>query len=208
MSEKATAKENSPPSTSEKILEAAKALFAERGFKGTTTSAIAKRAGVNEALIYRHFPAKGDLYTAILRERLESEAMIKLLKVAECQALTVEGALRLVAERFCQAQDPVFLRLYYHSALEGHALASEFYDQYQRRFVAMVDQLILRGIEEGLFRKVDSLLAAQAFIGMFRAYFVGTELFPDPTLKRPREEVVAMFCDVFIQGIRRLEKKY
>lgn len=202
MSENATTEEKSLPTTREKILEAAKTLFAERGFKGTTTAAIAKRAAVNEALIYRHFPAKGDLYTAILRQKVEDEALIRLLKAAECQALPVEDALRLVAERFAQAQDPVFLRLYYHSALEGHELASEFYNQYQRRFVALVDQLIQRGIKEGIFRKLDSQLAAQAYIGMFRAYFVGTELFPDPALKRPIEEVIESFFGLFVRGIR------
>ena len=43
-------------------------------YHGTTTAAIAARAGVNEALIYRHFPAKGDVYTAILRDRIENDA--------------------------------------------------------------------------------------------------------------------------------------
>lgn len=46
------------------ILEAATARFAERGFAGTTTAAIAAAADVNEALVFRHFGSKQSLYLA------------------------------------------------------------------------------------------------------------------------------------------------
>lgn len=48
------------------ILLAAIRLFAERGFRGTTTKEIASAAGVNEALIFRHYATKEELYNAIL----------------------------------------------------------------------------------------------------------------------------------------------
>ena len=41
-------------------------LFSERGFRGTTTKEIAQAAGVSEAIIFRHFATKEDLYTAII----------------------------------------------------------------------------------------------------------------------------------------------
>ena len=40
----------------EQILGVATGLFAQQGFRGTTTKLIADRAGVTEALIFRHFP--------------------------------------------------------------------------------------------------------------------------------------------------------
>jgi len=52
----------------EKILQAALELFAEEGFKPTSTSKIAKRAGVSEGLIFRHFGNKDGLLEAILLE--------------------------------------------------------------------------------------------------------------------------------------------
>ena len=42
----------------EKILQAALELFAKEGFKGTSTNKIAKKAGVSEGLIFRHFENK------------------------------------------------------------------------------------------------------------------------------------------------------
>ncbi len=53
--------------TREQILTAAAALFAERGFHGTTAREIAQRAGVNLASAHYHFGSKEDLYLEVLR---------------------------------------------------------------------------------------------------------------------------------------------
>ncbi len=50
-----------------KILEAAKPLFAMNGFKGTSVREIAKAANVSEALLYKHFKGKEEIYNEILR---------------------------------------------------------------------------------------------------------------------------------------------
>jgi AcrR family transcriptional regulator len=50
----------------EKILKAATELYAETGFRGTTTRQIAQQAGVNEVTVFRHFGSK----TALLHEAI------------------------------------------------------------------------------------------------------------------------------------------
>lgn len=52
----------------EKILHAALELFAREGFTATSTSKVAKHAGVSEGLIFRHFVNKEGLLKAILDE--------------------------------------------------------------------------------------------------------------------------------------------
>ncbi len=47
------------------ILEAARKVFAAKGFHGTTTRKLAEAAGVSEALLFKHFPTKEALYTAL-----------------------------------------------------------------------------------------------------------------------------------------------
>lgn len=44
------------------LLTAARAIFAERGYKGTSTRDIAERAGVTEVMIFRHFGTKANLF--------------------------------------------------------------------------------------------------------------------------------------------------
>jgi AcrR family transcriptional regulator len=51
--------------TEEAILKAAAELFAERGYKGTTTRALAERAGVNEVTIFRRFKNKRGVLAAL-----------------------------------------------------------------------------------------------------------------------------------------------
>jgi AcrR family transcriptional regulator len=46
------------------LLQAARALFGQRGFEGTTIREIGERAGVDAALIARYFGSKADLYIA------------------------------------------------------------------------------------------------------------------------------------------------
>ena len=60
----------------EKILQSALVLFARDGFKTTSTSKVAKHAGVSEGLIFRHFGSKDGLLQAILKE---GEDRIKVL---------------------------------------------------------------------------------------------------------------------------------
>src|SRR5205807_1836166 len=48
------------------ILRVAMRIFSQRGFRGTTTKEIAMAAGVSEAMVFRHFATKEELYSAIL----------------------------------------------------------------------------------------------------------------------------------------------
>jgi AcrR family transcriptional regulator len=52
----------------ENILQAALELFAKEGYHATSTSKLAKHAGVSEGLIFRHFTNKEGLLKAILDE--------------------------------------------------------------------------------------------------------------------------------------------
>src|SRR5271168_2300415 len=54
------------------LLDAALELFSRKGFGGATTKEIAAAAGVTEAIIFRHFPSKQALYTAVLDSKAES----------------------------------------------------------------------------------------------------------------------------------------
>src|ERR1035438_2141966 len=62
------------------LVETALDFFSRKGFSGTTTKEIAAAAGVTEAIIFRHFPTKQDLYNAVLGHHHESG------QLAECIA--------------------------------------------------------------------------------------------------------------------------
>jgi len=55
----------------EKILDAARRVFLESGFAGARTRRIAEEAGITEALLYRYFPSKWEIFRAAVHEPLE-----------------------------------------------------------------------------------------------------------------------------------------
>ncbi len=55
----------------EALIEAAFAVFAEHGFHGTPTTAVAKAAGISQAYLFRLFPTKEELYVAAVERCYE-----------------------------------------------------------------------------------------------------------------------------------------
>ena len=68
-----------PQSTKHRVVAAASALFAERGYHGTTVRDIAQRARVNLAAAHYHFGSKETLYLDVLRGQF-ADMMIELGK--------------------------------------------------------------------------------------------------------------------------------
>lgn len=53
------------------LMAVASRLFAERGFDATTTASIATSAAISEPILYRHFPSKLALFSAIVSHHSE-----------------------------------------------------------------------------------------------------------------------------------------
>lgn len=86
------------------ILSNARAIFAQCGYEAARTQDIAKRSGVSEALMYRHFPSKVALYRAVLREVIrEQDASYETLNLQE---LTGRALVRNLHTYFRIVVDP------------------------------------------------------------------------------------------------------
>ena|SRR5690625_939260 len=62
-------RQDGSPSTRERILDAAAAIMRRDGLVRATTKQIAKEADCSEALLYKHFPDKHDIFLRVLTER-------------------------------------------------------------------------------------------------------------------------------------------
>src|ERR1700680_3676028 len=159
------------------ILTAAMELFAKKGFRGTTTRDLAAAAGVNEAIIFRHFTNKEELYSAILEHKSgeNRDAMIE-----ELQRIASTGDdetfFQSVGRTFMEKHetDMTFLRLLLFSALEGHQLSDMFVASMTASMTARnpIANYIQRRIDEGAFRPLDPQLAARSLFGMFARFIL------------------------------------
>ncbi|MEL5991796.1 TetR/AcrR family transcriptional regulator [Microbacterium phosphatis] len=97
------------------IVEAAFDVFAERGYRSGSMREIAARAGVGEASIFHHFPAKQDLHLAVLRHRDE----LSRTRFALDRRDAGETLATLVNLAAYNATVPAIVRLYLGTALDG-----------------------------------------------------------------------------------------
>jgi TetR/AcrR family transcriptional regulator len=188
------------------LLDAALELFSRKGYGGATTKEIAKAAGVTEAIIFRHFPSKQALYTAVLDSK--AEACDHLEWLAEIQACMDRkddaGVFRTLSAKILEAYrtDARFERILIFAALEGHELGLA----HHRRFAEPVFQLlrgyIARRQAEGALRDYEPGAVIAAAAGMAQNYAIYTELFGFRPVSIDDAEVVGIFTEIMMSGIR------
>jgi len=189
----------------EDILRVAADLFASNGFRGTTTRDLAAHAKVNEAMIFRYFKTKSDLYRAILDFKASGQdyetrrAEMKKLAASKDDRSFFESIARGFLEK--HQKDTTFFRLLLFSALERHELVEMF-------LMSLSDQnplatYIQARIDKGTFRNVNPELAAHAFFGMLVSFVLFQEIIGPKNSKRYEiDEVAATYVSIFLQGMK------
>ena len=204
------------------IAQVAMRLFSERGFRGTTTKEIAQAAGVSEAIIFRHFTTKDDLYTAIIDLKScsgfgavapgkeSSDPIIETMRGLVGEAMERRDdrevfrrvALAMMEHHQC---DPQFLRLLLYSALEGHQLAQIFWDTNVRVLYEFLGGYIRGRQREGAFRDVDPFLVVRAFNGTVIHHSLNNILWERDAARRivnvPAEEAAREFTEILLRGV-------
>ena len=193
----------------EQILDVASGLFAQQGFQGTTTKLIAEKSGVTEALIFRHFPSKEELYWAVIQRKIDCAAPIEhLLENLEAGGDDLDVLSRVafeVLER--RAKDQTLSRLLLFSALEKHELSERFFRNYIVNYFEVLARFVRQGIAAGRFRKVDPLLAARGFLGMVVYHSWIQELYGGKRVQDfDLREVSRTLAGIWLRGVQ-VEKK-
>lgn len=200
----------------DQLIQVAIDLFAKNGFDGTTTKSIAAKAGVSEAIIFRHFATKDDLYTAILDHKgHESGVEAWLEEIRACAERNDDEALfRSLAEKILESyrRDPQFQRLMFYSSLDGHALSRVFHKKRGLPIYQFLLDYITRRQREGAFRKCDPGAAVFALVSMPTYYSIVRSLFGMDLLDTTDSELTATFTALLLDGLRngktvRREKK-
>ena len=190
----------SGPERHASLISAAASLFATNGFKGTTTKEIAKAAGVSEALLFKHFPTKRALYAAILAEKAQYSGLREAVEEAAKKRDDAQLFSLLASYRIRKGTDPTMFRLLLFSALEGHEISKMFFQQQYRRFHDLLADYIRQRINDGAFRQIDPLLAAQAFFGIIVHHRLLHDVFGLP-LHRTYQDTVTEYVSLFLNGL-------
>ena len=176
------------------LLQAAAALFAEKGVEAVSTREIASKAHVNNGLIHRHFRTKD----ALLREVLESLS-------AEISAVDQEGEESAILVRFFQAvrERETYWKLLARTMLDGQPI-----DHVQQTFPTMglAIQLIREMQSQGKGptgsdpRTVAAMIAAVAFGWLvFEPWLLAAGGFADDEKEAAGRDVIRLVRDFLTQ---------
>jgi TetR/AcrR family transcriptional regulator len=196
----------SSPDRRRQLIHSAVDLFSRHGFSGTRTKDIAAGCGVSEAILFRHFATKEDLYRAILDEQQQESGAAEWL--AEMKDLAGRrddaGFIRCLVAQILKSfrENTPFHRLLMFASLDGHALADLFHQsQGWPTFEVMSGYFKLRQ-KEGAFRKCDAEAAVLFVISAAVHFATCKHLFGVKVVQWSDEEVAEHFTAFALDGIR------
>lgn len=195
----------------EQILRSAISLFSQHGFSGTTTKEIARGAGVSEAMVFRHFATKEELYGAILHSKSRGkgidtfpweenpeleEAIINKDDFAVFYNIALDALKK-------HESDVDFMRLLFFSALEEHDLAERFFNEFVSRVYDFISDYIKGRQDDGVMRQVNPRIVVRAFLGMLIHHSLNNILWDKNRrlLNIPTEEAATNFAEIVLRGV-------
>ena len=141
--------------TQKRILRAAKREFARHGLGGARVDVIAERAKINKRMIYHYFGSKQSLFQRVIEQAYtdirSAEQKLQLNELPARDAL--EALVRFTWDYYLK--NPEFITLVNSENLHKavHLKKSTVIQEVSRRFIDMVDELLKRGVKEGVFRR-------------------------------------------------------
>ena len=195
-----------PPGSRHRLLTAATAEFALRGFEGTTVDRIAARARLNKAMIYYHFTSKRALYTCVLRDVFTAMGN-HLSAIAASNDDPAAKMDRFVSTFVLEGQTlshvaPIMLR---EIAEGGRRLDDETYTVMIRVVRAMTD-IVDEGRATGQFEAVDPLLLYLTTIWPIVVY-LATAPIRSAVARIARVDVHRLDAERFIRHMQMLNRR-
>jgi AcrR family transcriptional regulator len=191
-----------PTETKEKIFDATIALVSEKGYLGATTREIARRAGVTELTLFRHFGSKGNLFELCLERHSFLPDLREILP--DLGDLTYDEALQTLGKRFLlslKARKPMVMIMQAEMTRYPGKM-KRMYGQLMDEMLATLAAYFIALQKRGSLRHFPAELAARMFLGMLFSYFRTEEIMrgTDITKGGRMDEAVKGVVDIFIHG--------
>jgi AcrR family transcriptional regulator len=167
--ESRTLKEKRTQST-KRILDAAANVFSEVGFAGARVDEIAKRAGINKAMIYYRIGDKKTLYEEVLHDIFSDTAERIAHNIEKTQA--PEEKMKTFIHNIARTVDqhhhlaPIMLR----ELASGTQSFPEVAGRDLARIVSMLISILKEGEKKGVFTKTNPFLIHMMIVGTIIFY--------------------------------------
>ena len=185
----------------ERILDAAALEFSERGYAGARVDRIARRAGVNKAMLYYHFGSKQSLYRALLR-RIFSRAADRLQPIAASAVPADEKVARVIsAIAAFTAEHAYFPAIMLREVADGGVHLDPDTLQALARVPMVVGGVVHQGVADGTLRRVHPMTAYFSMLAPI-VFFLAGEPIRKELAARRLANVASLTPQLFIDELQ------
>lgn len=170
-----------PPTSREKILDVAEALFARRGYAGVGLREVADAAGLGKSSLFHHFRSKAQLYFEVLGRVLGriQERLEPALACAEGPLEKLDRSMDALADAL--AEHPPTARLLLRGLFEDDDLddtipEAQECERVLEATLQSLRRLLREGVDQGVFRPISVPHTLQTLIGATVYHFASGEL--------------------------------
>ena len=199
MDQSALKKDESPPGSRQRLLDAAAELFNSKGYAATTVREIVKAAGVTKPVLYYYFHNKEGIFLELMRETyVKFDGLLESVRSEKGSAR--EKLVRFIDQSFCLFLEEIkTVRLMYSIYYGPHQGAPFFdFDIYHQKFQEAICGLVEEGIRRKEFRDENPEDMTWVIIGAF-SVVIEVELgHPEGSVGR---EGLARLLNLIFQGI-------
>ncbi len=164
------------------ILKTAEHLFATKGFDGTSVRDIADEAGVNIAMISYYFRSKEKLMETLFEQRMGNvemrvESLMKdeTLSPIDKVGMLIDDHIERVMHR-----QKFYKILYCEQVLNKNPLIIKVMNDFKKRHIAIITELIKDGQKKGIFKKkIDVVFMLNTMVGTVAQMLVSLDYYRD-----------------------------
>jgi len=179
------------------IIDAAAAVFAEKGYHGASTKDIADRLGIRQGSLYYYFDSKESALEEVCQKGVEG--FVQRLEAILARDLSASEMLRAAVLNHLEplGERPNYVRVFQRDRHELPPDRGANIGAASRHYEKLLEALFRRGAEQGAFRAdLDCRLAALSLLGMCNAVAEWYTARGDRTLA----EIADAYADILIAG--------
>lgn len=190
----------------DEVLDAALAVFAEKGYAATRVEDVARQAGVSKGTVYLYFASKEALIEGIVRRAVAPIAQRALPDLEQFEGdprLPITMLMTVLAQQLAQPDKIAVPRLILREVMSFPTIAELYRKEVLGKVMPALAGLIERGVKTGKLRQVDPELTVRSIIGPVLAHVALAEIFGI----KPEGEglsldrLVANHLDILFHGI-------
>jgi uroporphyrinogen III methyltransferase/synthase len=192
----------------EKILEAAAELFSTKHYHEVMMDDVAKLISVAKGTVYNYFTSKEELYFTIMQTRMENLLFLLKQKI-ESQHSSIDSLRAFVIHLYMfMMKYRKFFLIYQRETLNKQNTFCENMITCEKQMKQMIMQIITRGEEEGVFRRVDEEFAISMIFGsIYGAVQRGIdENMPDEIALKEKEEIFEFILHGLYSGFNNIKE--